>query len=85
MPEVQGGAGADPGGVRTVITSYSIHYTKLYDAFQKLLNEAGMIAPVRRTRGDDIDAACGQLKGQVECPYLAAAARVVGPDHPALV
>ena len=33
--------------------------------FQKLLNNAGMIAPVRRTRGDDIDAACGQLKGQV--------------------
>ena len=24
-----------------------------------------MIATVRRTRGDDIDAACGQLKGQV--------------------
>ncbi|RPE81706.1 23S rRNA (adenine(2503)-C(2))-methyltransferase RlmN [Vulcaniibacterium tengchongense] len=34
-------------------------------AFQKLLNDAGLIAPVRRTRGDDIDAACGQLKGQV--------------------
>jgi 23S rRNA (adenine2503-C2)-methyltransferase len=34
-------------------------------AFQKQLNTAGMIAPVRRTRGDDIDAACGQLKGQV--------------------
>ncbi|WP_240099292.1 23S rRNA (adenine(2503)-C(2))-methyltransferase RlmN [Thermomonas flagellata] len=34
-------------------------------AFQKRLNEAGLIAPVRRTRGDDIDAACGQLKGQV--------------------
>ena len=34
-------------------------------AFQKLLNNAGMIAPVRRTRGDDIDAACGQLKGMV--------------------
>ena len=33
--------------------------------FQKLLNEAGRIAPVRRPRGDDIDAACGQLKGQV--------------------
>ena len=33
-------------------------------AFQKQLNNAGMIAPVRRTRGDDIDAACGQLKGQ---------------------
>jgi 23S rRNA (adenine2503-C2)-methyltransferase len=34
-------------------------------SFQKLLNDAGLIAPVRRTRGDDIDAACGQLKGQV--------------------
>jgi 23S rRNA (adenine2503-C2)-methyltransferase len=34
-------------------------------AFQKQLNDAGLIAPVRRTRGDDIDAACGQLKGQV--------------------
>src|SRR5690606_36758570 len=33
--------------------------------FQKLLTSAGMIAPVRRTRGGDIDAACGQLKGQV--------------------
>ncbi len=34
-------------------------------AFQKVLNNAGLVAPVRRTRGDDIDAACGQLKGQV--------------------
>src|SRR3546814_11696584 len=32
--------------------------------FQKLLNSAGMIALVRCTRGDDIDAACRQLKGQ---------------------
>ncbi len=35
------------------------------DAFQRILNAAGLVAPVRRTRGDDIDAACGQLKGQV--------------------
>ncbi|NII10938.1 23S rRNA (adenine(2503)-C(2))-methyltransferase RlmN [Oleiagrimonas sp. C23AA] len=34
-------------------------------AFQAILNQAGLVAPVRRTRGDDIDAACGQLKGQV--------------------
>jgi 23S rRNA (adenine2503-C2)-methyltransferase len=34
-------------------------------AFQRILNEAGLVAPVRRTRGDDIDAACGQLKGRV--------------------
>ena len=34
-------------------------------AFQRVLNEAGFIAPVRTTRGDDIAAACGQLVGQV--------------------
>lgn len=33
--------------------------------FQKLLLDAQVLAMVRRTRGDDIDAACGQLKGQV--------------------
>lgn len=35
-------------------------------AFQRVLNEAGLIAPIRTTRGDDIDAACGQLVGQVQ-------------------
>lgn len=34
--------------------------------FQTWLMEAGYIATVRTTRGDDIDAACGQLVGQVE-------------------
>jgi 23S rRNA (adenine2503-C2)-methyltransferase len=34
-------------------------------AFQKIVNDAGLIATVRRTRGDDIDAACGQLVGKV--------------------
>jgi 23S rRNA (adenine2503-C2)-methyltransferase len=34
-------------------------------AFQKILLDAGVLTTVRRTRGDDIDAACGQLKGQV--------------------
>ena len=34
-------------------------------AFQKVLNEAGFVAPIRTTRGDDIDAACGQLVGRV--------------------
>ncbi len=33
--------------------------------FQKLLLDSGVLTMVRRTRGDDIDAACGQLKGQV--------------------
>ena len=34
-------------------------------AFQKILLDSQVLAMVRRTRGDDIDAACGQLKGQV--------------------
>ncbi len=34
-------------------------------AFQKILLDAKVLTMVRRTRGDDIDAACGQLKGQV--------------------
>ena len=34
-------------------------------AFQRVLNEAGFVAPIRTTRGEDIDAACGQLVGQV--------------------
>ena len=33
--------------------------------FQSILIDAGVLTMVRRTRGDDIDAACGQLKGQV--------------------
>jgi 23S rRNA (adenine2503-C2)-methyltransferase len=33
--------------------------------FQHILLDAGYVATVRRTRGDDIDAACGQLAGQV--------------------
>ncbi|UXY14257.1 23S rRNA (adenine(2503)-C(2))-methyltransferase RlmN [Chitiniphilus purpureus] len=35
-------------------------------AFRDLLIEAGYIVTVRKTRGDDIDAACGQLAGQVK-------------------
>jgi 23S rRNA (adenine2503-C2)-methyltransferase len=34
-------------------------------AFQETLMDAGLIATVRKTRGDDIDGACGQLAGQV--------------------
>ncbi|MDT8408518.1 MAG: 23S rRNA (adenine(2503)-C(2))-methyltransferase RlmN [Wenzhouxiangellaceae bacterium] len=33
--------------------------------FQEILRHGGMIATIRRTRGDDIDAACGQLVGKV--------------------
>jgi 23S rRNA (adenine2503-C2)-methyltransferase len=33
--------------------------------FRDILNELGVIATIRKTRGDDIDAACGQLAGRV--------------------
>jgi 23S rRNA (adenine2503-C2)-methyltransferase len=33
--------------------------------FQQVLIDEGYIATIRKTRGDDIDAACGQLAGQV--------------------
>ena len=35
-------------------------------AFAKMLSDAGIITTVRKTRGDDIDAACGQLAGDVK-------------------
>ncbi|MEX0706796.1 MAG: 23S rRNA (adenine(2503)-C(2))-methyltransferase RlmN, partial [Woeseia sp.] len=34
-------------------------------AFQERVRHRGVIATTRRTRGDDIDAACGQLAGKV--------------------
>jgi len=33
--------------------------------FSNILNNAGFVSTIRQTRGDDIDAACGQLVGQV--------------------
>jgi 23S rRNA (adenine2503-C2)-methyltransferase len=35
-------------------------------AFAKILQDAGIVTTVRKTRGDDIDAACGQLAGEVQ-------------------
>jgi 23S rRNA (adenine2503-C2)-methyltransferase len=34
--------------------------------FAKILSDAGIVTTVRKTRGDDIDAACGQLAGDVQ-------------------
>lgn len=33
--------------------------------FAKILSDAGFVTTIRKTRGDDIDAACGQLAGEV--------------------
>ena len=35
-------------------------------AFARILIDAGIVTTVRKTRGDDIDAACGQLAGDVK-------------------
>ena len=35
-------------------------------AFAKVLQDAGIVTTIRKTRGDDIDAACGQLAGEVK-------------------
>jgi 23S rRNA (adenine2503-C2)-methyltransferase len=36
------------------------------EAFQQIMAKSGIITTIRSTRGDDIDAACGQLVGQVK-------------------
>ena len=36
------------------------------NAFADVLSKAGIVTTVRKTRGDDIDAACGQLAGDVK-------------------
>jgi 23S rRNA (adenine2503-C2)-methyltransferase len=35
-------------------------------AFARILSDAGIVTTIRKTRGDDIDAACGQLAGDVK-------------------
>ncbi len=39
--------------------------TEAIRQFRDLLMQGGVMATIRKTRGDDIDAACGQLRGQV--------------------
>lgn len=56
-------------------------------AFAKILSEAGIVTTVRKTRGDDIDAACGQLAGDVmdrtQVARRIAAAQPIRFVHPA--
>jgi adenine C2-methylase RlmN of 23S rRNA A2503 and tRNA A37 len=39
-------------------------------SFQELLKERGMAVYVRKSRGDDIDAACGQLAAREKVVQL---------------
>jgi 23S rRNA (adenine2503-C2)-methyltransferase len=45
---------------------YRCSSTIAIDRFQEILQRAGLVATRRKTRGDDIDAACGQLVGRVD-------------------
>src|SRR5512138_1807724 len=46
-------------------TRYKRSPAAAIERFRDILNANGVIATTRRTRGDDIDAACGQLVGRV--------------------
>ena len=46
--------------------------------FRDVLMQAQFVATVRKTRGDDIDAACGQLAGQVQDKTRRRERRAVG-------
>lgn len=47
-------------------SGYERSSNKNINIFKEILMEAGLVTTVRKTRGDDIDAACGQLAGQVQ-------------------
>jgi 23S rRNA (adenine2503-C2)-methyltransferase len=46
-------------------TSYARSPVATIERFREILLKQGIRATIRRTRGDDIDAACGQLAGRV--------------------
>lgn len=47
-------------------SSYQCSSKETILRFKTLLNDAGIVTTVRKTRGEDIDAACGQLVGKVQ-------------------
>ena len=47
-------------------TEYTVSSRNRIYAFQRILQEHGHVVTVRKTRGDDIDAACGQLAGDFD-------------------
>ncbi len=46
-------------------SNYKCSSNNAIDRFRTILMKSGIIATTRKTRGDDIDAACGQLAGKV--------------------
>ncbi len=47
-------------------TDYQCSERETIDRFREILTRAGLVTVTRKTRGDDIAAACGQLAGAIE-------------------
>ncbi|MGH8802689.1 MAG: 23S rRNA (adenine(2503)-C(2))-methyltransferase RlmN, partial [Casimicrobiaceae bacterium] len=47
-------------------TEFRVSPRPRIQSFARMLQDAGIVATIRKTRGGDIDAACGQLAGQVQ-------------------
>jgi len=47
-------------------TDYTCSSKSVMNRFKQTLIDAGLVATIRKTRGDDIVAACGQLAGEVQ-------------------
>ena len=47
-------------------SGYLCSNKEVIQLFKKVLTDAGLLVTIRKTRGDDIDAACGQLAGKVQ-------------------
>ena len=47
-------------------SGYKTSHSERVQAFQSILMSGGRIATVRKTRGDDVSGACGQLAGEVK-------------------
>jgi 23S rRNA (adenine2503-C2)-methyltransferase len=54
------------GTAGILTTAYTKSEPERVKRFASILIQAGIVTTVRKTRGDDIDAACGQLAGEVQ-------------------
>jgi 23S rRNA (adenine2503-C2)-methyltransferase len=61
-------------------TQYLRSEAEAISRFRETLVQAGLVATVRKTRGEDIDAACGQLVGRVRDRTQRAGRRQLDPD-----
>jgi 23S rRNA (adenine2503-C2)-methyltransferase len=62
-------------------TRYKRSPAPVIERFRDILNSQGVITTTRRTRGDDIDAACGQLVGRVQDRVINRLGARLGSKH----